>query len=313
MTCCVPESNSPTDFIPTVFTSSPTATRPDSAEIPGGTALQGTAHPWIRNDGEGPLRSSRIEPLALSKGTVTNREFAAFVAETGYVTEAEHLGWSFVFHSQVPDGTGDTMKVPGAPWWRRVFGSSWQRITGPECLLMETLADHPVVHVSWNDARAYCSWVGGRLPSEREWEHAARGGLGDVRFPWGELEPDDNACLPCNIWQGRFPTENTGMDGFATTAPAISFTPNAFGLYNLVGNVWEWIEEPFSYPAQRVGADYRPARITAEQLAKGGSFLCHKSYCYRYRIAARIANGADSATTHMGFRVAWDKIPKRMN
>jgi len=269
-------------------------------------ATWGTSRPLIRSDGEGPLRQSPIAPFSLSRGAITQAEFAAFVAETGYVTEAEHLGWSFVFFTQVPEQVESTQSVPGAPWWRRVDGSCWRHIGGPDCSQAEARADHPVVHVSWNDAHAYCTWAGGRLPTEREWEHAARGGLGDVRFPWGDTEPDDESNFPCNIWQGRFPTKNTGQDGYTTTAPTLSFRPNEYGLYNLVGNVWEWTADSFSLPARRVGTNYQPKRTTDEKLAKGGSFLCHKSYCFRYRIAARIGNAADSSTTHMGFRVAWD-------
>lgn len=275
--------------------------------IPGGVGLLGTSKPIIRADGEGPLRKGLVKSISMSTGTITNAEFAAFVGDTAYVTEAEHLGWSFVFWSQVPDYVGETLSVPGSPWWRRVDGASWQNITGPKCSLVQKLLDHPVVHVSWNDAKAYASWAGGRLPTELEWEHAARGGLGDVRFPWGDDEPDDAQNIYCNIWQGRFPKTNTTVDGYDATAPAVSFEPNGYGLYNLAGNVWEWTADKFrihSEISRQKSRDSSESNVM--KLAKGGSFLCHKSYCYRYRIAARIANTADSATTHMGFRVVWD-------
>ncbi|MCL4141675.1 UNVERIFIED_CONTAM: hypothetical protein GTU68_036188 [Idotea baltica] len=280
---------------------------PERVSIPAGTGLIGTSKPMIRTDGEGPLRKGLVGSLSMSAGEITNAEFAAFVEDTGYITEAEHLGWSFVFWNQVPEYVGQTQSVSGSPWWHRVDGASWQHITGPKCSSVRELLNHPVVHVSWNDALAYASWVGGRLPTELEWEHAARGGLGDVRFPWGDAEPDDEQNLFCNIWQGRFPKNNTVNDGYYTTAPAVSFEPNGYGLFNMVGNVWEWTADPFRLPSQiaRAGLQNKD-KPSVIKLAKGGSFLCHKSYCYRYRIAARIANSLDSATTHMSFRVVWD-------
>lgn len=307
MTCCPPQPPDRSDFTARLFTPSATAQKPASVPIPAGIGLHGTSTPYIRTDGEAPLRKGRIAAISMSEGAISNAEFAAFIADTGYITEAEHHGWSFVFWSQVPDYVGKTMSVPGSPWWHRVDGASWNRITGPQCSMAHELNDHPVVQLSWNDARAYCSWVGGRLPTELEWEHAARGGLGDVPFPWGELEPDDNENILCNIWQGRFPKSNTEKDGYYTTAPAVSFKPNGYGLYNMVGNVWDWTADPFQKPSPRPAVKRQvPQKPEVIKLAKGGSFLCHKSYCYRYRIAARIGNSADSATTHMGFRVVWD-------
>ena len=154
----------------------------------------------------------------MSATAITNATFARFVKETGYVTEAERFGWSFVFFSDVSDAIQETEGVVGTEWWRRVYGAIWRDVWGPGAK-DEPQPDHPVVHVSWNDANAFARWCGGRLPTEAEWEHAARGGLGDVRFPWGDQEPDDNTFLPCNIWQGRFPDVNTSADGWTTTAP----------------------------------------------------------------------------------------------
>ena len=273
-------------------------------DIPGGLAMVGTRFPELIEDGEGAIRRIRIKPFRMSATTITNNEFRAFVEETGYVTEAEQFGWSFVFWSEVPSSVGPTTAVSGIEWWRRVDGACWYAPRGPETK-NDCLPEHPVVHVSWNDARAYASWVGGRLPSEAEWEHAARAGQGDVRFPWGNAEPNDADFTPCNIWQGDFPRVNTAADGYVSTAPARSFKPNPWGLYNLVGNVWEWTADPYRVRSLKSSVKERLAGMKGYKLSKGGSFLCHRSYCYRYRIAARSGISPDSTTTHQGFRVVW--------
>ena len=275
-----------------------------TADISGGTALLGTAKPLIAIDGEGPLRRKKFKPFRITQTTITNEAFARFVVDTGHVTEAEHFGWSFVFYSDIPHELREKQGVVGTQWWRKVDGASWQAPHGPGT---EHLGpDHPVVQVSWNDATAYARWSGGRLPSEAEWEHAARGGLGDVRYPWGDDEPDDISHTPCNIWQGRFPEENTTLDGFAHTAPAQSFQPNGFGLYNMVGNVWEWTADPFRVKSLKKSVAQKLDRMRGFKLLKGGSYLCHRSYCFRYRIAARNGNSPDSATPHQGFRIVWN-------
>lgn len=275
-------------------------------DIPGGTAQIGTAQPQIRDDGEGPLRRKKIKPFRISSMTVTNADFAEFVADTGYVSEAERIGWSFVFFSDVPSTQKATQGVVGTEWWRVVNGATWYAPHGPGTTTIAP--DHPVVQVSWNDAVAYALWCGGRLPSEAEWEHAARGGLGDVRFPWGNTDPDDDEHTPCNIWQGVFPNHNTKRDGFPHTAPAKSFEPNGYGLFNMVGNVWEWTGEPFRVKSLKKSAARKMEAMKGHKLLKGGSYLCHRSYCYRYRIAARSGNTPDSATPHQGFRVVWDAL-----
>jgi formylglycine-generating enzyme required for sulfatase activity len=281
------------------------AVAPHAVRIPGGKALVGTRQPEIPDDGEDPLRTVRVKPFWIGATTVTNAEFAEFVSATGYVTEAEKWGWSFVFWMQVPQDIGPTQGVVGFEWWRRVDGANWRSINGPGTESDAWLPEHPVVHVSWNDAQAYARWVGGRLPTEAEWEHAARGGLGDVRFPWGDREPDDEEFQPCNIWQGRFPEENSGKDGFVTTAPAMSYEPNGYGLYNMVGNVWEWTSDIYRIKSLKKQVRQRLNRMQGYRLSKGGSFLCHASYCYRYRIASRSGNSPDSTTTHHGFRIVW--------
>lgn len=277
----------------------------DACKIPGGIALVGTNTPQIPNDGESPTRNVRIRPILMAATTVVNKDFAYFVSETDYVTEAERIGWSFVFHAQVPDNIGSTEHIPGLDWWRKVHGACWYSPNGPGTET-ECWPDHPVVHVSWNDARAYAAWVGGRLPTEAEWEHAARGGLGDVQFPWGDTEPNDVDYAPCNIWQGKFPYQNTSLDGYMATAPACSFSPNGFGLYNMVGNVWEWTSEPYQVRSLKRQVKERLKNMKGYKLSKGGSYLCHRSYCYRYRIAAKSGTSPDTSTTNQGFRVVWD-------
>lgn len=273
-------------------------------DIPGGTVITGTKTPFLRQDGEGILRRTKLKPYRIDPFAVTNAWFKRFVAETGYRTEAERFGWSLVFHLFVPENT-PVQYVVETPWWAKVEGADWMHPYGPHSSL-EGLEDHPVTHVSWNDANAFADWAGGRLPTEAEWEHAARGGLANAQYPWGETEPTDEAPL-CNIWQGRFPDHNTLADGYLGTAPVKSFAPNGYGLYNMSGNVWEWCAEPFRLRSV-AGAARERNRIAAaddQRLLKGGSYLCHKSYCYRYRIPARTGVSADSSTGHMGFRLVF--------
>ena len=273
--------------------------------VPGGSALLGTDSPVIGPDMEGPCRRKRLRPFRMMETAVTNAMFEAFAAATGFETEAERLGWSYVFHSDVPEHLPDAGFDSGAGWWRRVDGADWRRIHGPGS---ESSLDpaHPAVHVSWNDARAFAKWASGRLPTEPEWEHAARGGLGDVPFPWGGREPDDEEFQPCNIWQGRFPDDNTGADGHFGTAPAESFKPNGYGLFNMVGNAWEWTADPFVVRSLSRRAKGHAERMRGAKVIKGGSFLCHKSYCFRYRVAARTGTTPDTSAAHQGFRLVFD-------
>ncbi len=304
--CCLPAANRPSCAPTNTPDASTTERVPDHAVlVPGGIGLIGTDTPFFLIDGEGPLRKARIKPFRIGATTVTNAEFAVFVEETGFVTEAERFGWSFVFWAQVPDSVGPTRAVAGVEWWRVVEGASWRDPNGPGTGPDTWHPDHPVVHVSWNDATAFARWAGGRLPTEAEWEHAARGGLGDVAFPWGVQEPNDTDYQPCNIWQGRFPDTNLLLDGHDTTAPAHSFDPNGYGLFNMVGNVWEWTSETYRVRSLRKEVKDRLKQMKGYRLSKGGSFLCHKSYCFRYRIAARSGTSPDSTTTHQGFRVVW--------
>ena len=278
----------------------------ETVEIPGGEALCGTNTPQLPIDGEGPLRKRRIKPFRIDTCAVTNARFAAFVGDTGYVTEAERIGDSFVFHAFLPEDAPPMQAVAGIPWWRVAPGASWQNPAGPgtESLVID---DHPVVQVTWNDAMAFAKWAGGRLPTEAEWEHAARGGLGDVRFPWGDTDPNDTDHFPCNIWQGKFPDNDLARDGFAGTAPARSFAPNGYGLFNMVGNVWEYTSQPFKVRSLKKSVAAAHRGKAGFKLGKGGSFLCHISYCYRYRIAARTGTSPDSSTSHQGFRLVYDR------
>ena len=281
--------------------------------IPGGEFGMGGADPDGRPaDGEGPVRTVALRPYLIDATAVTNRQFAAFVKATGYVTEAERFGWSFVFHlfvgpAQRPHVVDAT--VPEAPWWLAVEGATWRSPEGPGSTV-QTRPQHPAVHVSWNDAHAYATWAGKRLPTEAEWERAARGGLEQHTYAWGdELAPRGR--WRCNIWQGQFPAVNTEDDGHVGTAPVKSYAPNGFGLYDVAGNVWEWCGDWWSTTwhaeeAPHTRVDPRGPDIGDARVMRGGSYLCHESYCNRYRVAARTQNTPDSSTGNTGFRCAAD-------
>ena len=281
---------------------------PKAVPIPGGKALIGTDMPQIPVDEESPIRTASLRNYWMDAYAVSNARFAEFVAATGYETEAERLGDSFVFQGFLPETGRGFQSVVAAPWWRMVPGANWRHPLGAAIDAVPE-ADHPVVHVSWNDAEAFATWAGGRLPTEAEWEHAARGGLGNVTFPWGNLAPDETAFFPCNIWQGQFPDKNSALDGYAGAAPVDAFESNGFGLFNMCGNVWEWTAQPFKIRSLKKEIKMAHQGKTGFKIVKGGSFLCHISYCYRYRIAARTGNSPDSSTSHTGFRLVYDKDP----
>jgi formylglycine-generating enzyme len=271
----------------------------------GGRFRMGSEDGIFPADGEAPVRAVTLSAFAISAHAVTNAQFAAFATSTGYRTDAERTGSSFVFAGFVAPGSSDAVRGPaaGTPWWVEVAGASWQTPEGPGSSI-DDRDDHPVVHVSHHDALAFCTTHGLRLPTEAEWEFAARGDLEQCRYPWGdELMPDGRWC--CNVWQGSFPGRNTAEDGFAATAPVDTFAPNGYGLFNMVGNVWEWCSDWFSArPPARPACDPAGPAAGTSRVIRGGSYLCHESYCFRYRVAARSFNTPDSSTAHAGFRVA---------
>jgi len=283
-----------------------TGSTADMVRLDGGPFLMGGDSPDVyASDGEGPVREVTLDPFYISKYPVTNEQFGEFVRRTGYVTEAQRWGWSFVFRNHVPEAQrGPALSV--TPWWVRVDQADWSNPEGPDSGVGDR-PHHPVVQISWNDAQAYSQWAGVRLPTEAEWEYAARGGLVQKTFPWGdELMPGGR--YMCNIWQGEFPQRDLAEDGFDRPAPVDTYDPNGYGLYTLVGNVWEWCADYFDpvwhQTATRVNPVGPPNGTT--RVMKGGSYLCHSSFCYRYRNAARTANTAESATGNIGFRVVRD-------
>jgi sulfatase modifying factor 1 len=271
--------------------------------LPKGEFLMGSedrlAYP---GDGEGPVRAVRVDPFWIDTCAVTNERFARFVDDSGYVTEVERFGWSFVFAGLLPDDFPPTRSVAQAPWWRQVEGADWRHPEGPHSDL-EGREDHPVVHVTWNDAQAFAGAAGLQLPTEAEWEYAARGGLEAHPYPWGdELEPAGEHRM--NVWQGAFPQENTRTDGYYGTCPVDAFPANGFGLHNMTGNTWEWCADWFSHDFHTRDRRTNPRgpRAGTNKTTRGGSYLCHASYCRRYRVSARNALTPDSSTGNIGFR-----------
>ena len=308
-------------------------------EIGGGRFYMGTPKHLVHfpQDGEGPVRQVKMSSFAIDKYEVSNAKFLEFVEAEDYVTEAEEFGDSFVAELWLSPAVSETIdkQVAAVPWWLPVKNCSWRQPEGFDTDLSGRM-DHPVVHVSWNDAAAYCKWRGGALPTEAQWEYASRGGKDQKNYPWGNAmqpmrpksDPKGDKIYRMNIWQGKFPTRNTAEDGFNTTAPVDSYgEQNHFGLYNMVGNVWEWTSDwwtPAHYLTeenQHIGfvdpagpstdeldqlkeMGYLEPDAEYEKTKKGGSFMCHKSYCYRYRNCARTKMTAESSAHNVGFRCA---------
>ncbi len=318
--CCAPTRQQPADGVSsTIGTASrvPPRTADVPADggsfvsLPGGSFLMGSEDPGsYAEDGEGPVREVVLSPFEIDAHTVTNDRFARFVDATAYRTEAETVGSAFVFAGLLPDDFPPTRAVVEAPWWRDVEGADWRHPEGPHSDL-DDRSDHPVVQVSWHDAVAYCAWAGARLPTEAQWEYAARGGLVQQRFPWGSsLTPGGEHRM--NVFQGTFPTINTTKDGYAGTAPASAYPPNAFGLHNMTGNVWEWTADRWSTSWHTTQVqplvDPQGPGVGDRRALRGGSYLCHVSYCWRYRNSARMGTTPDSPSGNVGFRCARDPV-----
>ena len=298
--------------------------RDGMVRLPGGTVTIGNADPNLGYaDEEGPTVETRVRPIWIDAKDVTNRQFKAFVNATHYVTIAEQkpdpkdfpgvpadalVAGSVVF---TPPGAAD-LKGDIAQWWKFTPGASWQHPGGPGSTI-EGRMDHPVVQVAFDDAVAYAKWAGKRLPTEVEWEYAARGGLVDKTFVWGDVFSPGGKFM-ANTWDGDFPVHNTKADGFAGTSPVGSFPPNGFGLYDMAGNVWQWTttwyrpgHDPLE-PTQQQSYDPDEPGV-AKRVIKGGSFLCAANYCKRYRPAARSRTTPDTGLSNVGFRCVRDVKP----
>ena len=301
--------------------------------VPGGEFLMGSDGPTSRAD-ERPVHAVRVRPFWMDATEVTNRQFQTFVDATGYRTVAERpVDWE-AMRAQLPPDTprpSDDRLQPGslvfAPpdhavalddasaWWRWTPGACWRHPEGPGSSIQDR-ADHPVVHIAFEDAKAYAAWAGKRLPTEAEWERAARGGLAQRTFVWGDEPPDPSRC---NIWQGEFPVRNEARDGFARTAPVGSFPPNGYGLFDMAGNVWEWCADAYAPDAYAQVASAgavaldpqveHPDGAGSPRVLRGGSYLCSDRYCTGYRPSARMSSEPQTSLGHTGFRCVRDAAP----
>ncbi|WP_296388352.1 formylglycine-generating enzyme family protein [Williamsia sp.] len=281
----------------------------DQCPIAGGTFVMGDAHgDGLPADGELPLHTIDVGGYVIDETAVTTADFATFVDATGYRTSAERAGTSAVFGALVADESTVVGQAPATPWWLEVRGADWAHPEGPGSDI-DTRSDHPVVHVSFVDAGAYCDWAGRSLPTEAQWEYAARGGLHAARFPWGDELVDGPGVRRCavydpDVWGAPFPAEPGSGVGVVPTTPARSFAPNGFGLWQTVGNVWEWCADRYDPRYYRRSPRHDPAGPDrgASRVLRGGSYLCDDSYCSRYRVSARSHNTIESSAGNTGFR-----------
>ncbi len=307
-----------------IAVSAASAAAADFVRLEGGSFTMGSEE-FYRE--EGPLRRVTVGPFLISRTEVTNADFSAFVEATGYVTIAErgpdpvaHPNWpkellvpgSMVFAMpEKVNGRADNMQ-----WWSYVPGADWRHPAGPGSSI-EGKEDHPVVQVSPEDAQAYAAWAGGRLPTEAEWEYAARGGLDRATYTWGATyDPLDG--WKANTWQGAFPTDDRAEDGYHGTAPVASFPPNGYGLHDMAGNVWEhvadwWVpghpgrdETDPQGPPKALAAKFSPPQVGPQHVVKGGSWLCAPNFCLRYRPSARQPSEQELGSNHIGFRIVKD-------
>jgi len=264
--------------------------RPAMVHIPGGSFAMGSetapAEPF-----EGPVHTVTVKSFWMDSTEVTVAQFTRFVQATGYRTEAEKFGWSAVFQI-------------GQAKWARVDGASWRHPNGPGS---QARPQDPVNHMSWNDAQAYAHWIGHRLPTEAEWEYAARGGLAGKTYSWGdEIAPGGKQMA--NWWQGNFPLKNTGADGYLGIAPVASFASNGYGLYDMTGNVWEWVADWFGagYYAHSPAQNPQGPDSGLQRAMRGGSYLCSSNFCTNYRVSGRSSATPDSSLSNVGFRTVKD-------
>jgi formylglycine-generating enzyme len=280
--------------------------------IPGGDFMMGTDADVGRPE-EKPAHRARVDGFWMDRTEVTNAQFEAFVLATGYVTTAEKTPTLEDLLKHVPAGStpptpaslvpGSLVFTPGATWWTWTPGADWRHPEGPQSSIAGR-ERHPVVQVSWDDAAAYARWAGKRLPTEAEWEFAARGGLQGARFVWGNDARPGGRC-PANVWQGQFPSADTREDGYAATAPVGTFPPNGYGLFDMAGNVWEWCSDVYDPRRYQRGTVELPEPVQRSQ--RGGSFLCSDTFCFRSRPSARQGCAPDTGMSHVGFRCVRSK------
>jgi formylglycine-generating enzyme required for sulfatase activity len=307
--------------------------------IEGGTFLMGGDNDQARQD-EYPKHVVKVNGFYMDETEVTNKQFTAFVKATGYITTAEkNVNWEEL-KKQLPPNTpkpdADQLKAASlvfvptegavnlqdySQWWQWTHGANWKHPKGPKSNIIGK-EKYPVVHISWDDAMAYCKWAGKRLPTEAEWEYAARGGIKNKIYTWGNTNVDSTLKPSCNYWQGTFPYKNENTDSFYGTAPVKSFAPNRYGLYDMAGNVWEWCADLYNYyyyedfenvklaiNPKGPKKSYDPDEpLVAKRTMRGGSFLCNESYCSGYRVASRMKSSPDSGMEHLGFRCVANKV-----